>query len=210
MKDEYISIAEFAKRAGVSHQAIYKRLQLDLQPWLQVEDGKKALNIKALTLFENEKSATGCATMQPVAQPVAGDDLLRKTVEILEEELKTKNRMITELQNENRELSRELLDLSGKVGNSLQALTQSQLAERMIEGKKTTENRPDLQNELEDHKILLLEKTQQYEAEKQRGDRLQSRCDDMDESIKALEQELLEERERKLTLKERIFGKKEK
>lgn len=31
MKEEYISISEFAKRAGVSRQAVYKLLSTDLR-----------------------------------------------------------------------------------------------------------------------------------------------------------------------------------
>ena len=39
MKEEYISISEFAKRAGVSVQAVYKRLDKDIQPWLKELNG---------------------------------------------------------------------------------------------------------------------------------------------------------------------------
>lgn len=53
-KDEYISIAEFAERAGVSKQAVYKRLDIDCKPWLRVESGKKFINTKALKLFNNQ------------------------------------------------------------------------------------------------------------------------------------------------------------
>lgn len=87
MKDEYISISEFAKRAGVSHQAIYKRLDKDLQPWLQVADGKKSLNTKALEFFGSEKFATD-------STEVATIKMLQKTVELLENELSIKNEQI--------------------------------------------------------------------------------------------------------------------
>lgn len=50
---EYISIKEFAKRVGVTPQAVYKQLDNKLKPYCQVVDGKKALQIKALELFEN-------------------------------------------------------------------------------------------------------------------------------------------------------------
>lgn len=98
MKEEYISISEFAKRAGVSHQSIYKRLHKDLQPWLQEGAGGKKLNIKALDFFETEKSATGCATNCATdSTEVATIKLLQKTVELLEKELTLKNTEIAEL-----------------------------------------------------------------------------------------------------------------
>ena len=90
MKEQYISISEFARRAGVSHQAIYKRLDKDLQPWLQVADGKKSLNIKALELFEVEKSATDSTESATIK-------LLQRTVDMLEKELDLKNKEIEAL-----------------------------------------------------------------------------------------------------------------
>lgn len=89
MKDEYISISEFAKKAKVSHQAIYKRLDKDLQPWLQVANGKKMLNVKALDLFEKEKTATNSIEVATVG-------LLQKTIDILEKELEEKDKQIGE------------------------------------------------------------------------------------------------------------------
>jgi len=49
--DEYISIKDFAKQAGVSTQAIYQRLDKDLSKYLQVVGKKKKLSIKGLELF---------------------------------------------------------------------------------------------------------------------------------------------------------------
>lgn len=48
---EYITIAEFAERAGVTPQAVYKRLKTDLEPFLKVENGVKLLNADALELY---------------------------------------------------------------------------------------------------------------------------------------------------------------
>ena len=87
---EYISILEFAKRAGVSHQAIYKRLDKDLQPFAKVENRKKVINTKALELFEYEKPP-------PDATSVATVRILEKTVEMLQNELEIKNKQIEEL-----------------------------------------------------------------------------------------------------------------
>lgn len=51
-KDRYISIADFAKEAGVSKQAVYSRLKSqDLNKFIKLENGKKLINTKALELF---------------------------------------------------------------------------------------------------------------------------------------------------------------
>lgn len=113
MKEEYLSISEFAKRAGVSHQAIYKRLDGDLQPWLQVANGKKTLNIKALELFEQDKSATD-------STEVATIKLLQKTVDMLQKELDIKNEQI-----------KDLNDRLAETSQSLRAITHKELAEKI-------------------------------------------------------------------------------
>ena len=42
---EYISIADFAERAGVSKQAVYQRLNKSLKAYVKDVDGKKSINI---------------------------------------------------------------------------------------------------------------------------------------------------------------------
>lgn len=79
MKDEYISISEFAKRAGVSQQAVYKRLDKDLKPWLIIKENKKALNIKALDIFSGKTDST----------EVEKVELLKRTIEVLEKQNET-------------------------------------------------------------------------------------------------------------------------
>lgn len=51
-KDKYISIANFAKEAGVSKQAVYSRTKSqDLNKFIKLENGKKLINTKALEFF---------------------------------------------------------------------------------------------------------------------------------------------------------------
>ena len=50
-QDEYISIAEFAKRAGLTPQGVYKQLNNRLSTYVKVHNGKKRISIKALELF---------------------------------------------------------------------------------------------------------------------------------------------------------------
>lgn len=134
MKEEYISISEFAKRAGVSRQAVYKRIVNDLQAWTRVDNGKKTLNIKALQFFVNDDMSTDSTDLSTIK-------LLQNTIEILEKELGEKNREIEELRSENRRLTEQLFNLSGQVGSTLQALTQTQLADKIIEGQKLIEGK---------------------------------------------------------------------
>ncbi|MFV0391149.1 MAG: hypothetical protein ACK5KP_04580 [Paludibacteraceae bacterium] len=57
--NEYISVSEFAKRANVSKQSVYKRLNNKLTKYVKLIDGKKMLNIQGLKLYEQaEKKST--------------------------------------------------------------------------------------------------------------------------------------------------------
>ena len=104
---EYIPISEFAKRAGVSQQAIYKRLDKDLNPWLKVESKKKMLNVRALELFRPEQHSTGSPELATIM-------LLQKTVDMLEKELEIKNSQIEELNSRLKE-SYTLIDQQQKL-----------------------------------------------------------------------------------------------
>jgi DNA-binding transcriptional MerR regulator len=94
MKEEYISISEFAKRAGVSVQAVYKRLDKDIQPWLKELNGKKVLNIKALEVFKGEKTSTEVESTEALMRMVS---MLEKELEIKNEQIREQSRQISEL-----------------------------------------------------------------------------------------------------------------
>ncbi len=49
-----LSIADFAKAAGVSKVTIYKRLEADLAPYAGELNGKKAISKSALSLFNQQ------------------------------------------------------------------------------------------------------------------------------------------------------------
>ena len=52
MGEEYLTIKEFAAAAGVSEQAIYKRINKSLKPYAIVIDGKRKISIEG----EGEKA----------------------------------------------------------------------------------------------------------------------------------------------------------
>lgn len=103
---EYISIKEFAERAGVSTQAIYQRLAKDLQPYLQVEKGKKRLNIEALRLFnDKELKQVDCKENTNLQS-----EFLIKTLEVLREQLAEKDKQLEAAAAEKAELLARLKD----------------------------------------------------------------------------------------------------
>lgn len=93
-KDRYISIADLAKQAGVSKQAVYSRLKSpDLNKLVKLENGKKLINTKALELFNK-------SSFNQVEQGLESTE--REYIEFLKKQ-------IEELQRDKQELYR-LLD----------------------------------------------------------------------------------------------------
>lgn len=109
---EKISITEFAKRANVSRQSVYKRLtNIDdkLIKYVNTVDGKKMIDIQALEevygievdkeVDKNDKSeSTNCQENVNCDNPKNKiEDILLKQIEILQEEIKIKNDQIEQL-----------------------------------------------------------------------------------------------------------------
>ena len=101
-KDRYISIADFAKEAGVTKQAVYSRQKSqDLNKFIKLENGKKLINTKALELFN--KSSSQSSFNQSFNQVEQGlESTEREYIESLKKQ-------IEELQRDKQELYR-LLD----------------------------------------------------------------------------------------------------
>lgn len=89
MKDEYITVSEFAELAGVSVQAVYKRYSTEFK----VINGKKMLKKSALAEFGLNQN------LNQVESGLKADEALLRTVSMLEKELEVKNRQIESLTN---------------------------------------------------------------------------------------------------------------
>ena len=151
MRDEYISVKEFAKRAGVSVQSLYKRLNglnNPLNQYIKLVDNQKMLNISALEEIygieveqpiQPNHSTYSTFHSTPEQENETIIEILLKQSEMLKKELEMKNEQILSLQEENRKLSRELLELSGKISDTLQNITKTQLADKLIAGKDMLE-----------------------------------------------------------------------
>lgn len=91
-QNEYIGISEFAKRVKVSKQAIYQQLDKKLKPYLIVIDGKKRLNVKAISEVYDKQS-------EEIDKEVVQEEN-NKLIEILTQQLMEKDKQLTEKDNQ--------------------------------------------------------------------------------------------------------------
>lgn len=89
---DLMTVSELARAAGVTPQAVYKRLSTDLKPFVKVVDGKKRLFSKALELFTVNRSTT---VDNPVDNPFKDVvDVLRAQMELLQHQLDVKDQQL--------------------------------------------------------------------------------------------------------------------
>ena len=90
MGAEYLSIKDFAKRAGVSQQAIYKQVERKLNNYVKMVENQKMIDIRALQeVYGVEVEQPIQPIIQPVEQPI--QPLLQATIESLSKELERKS-----------------------------------------------------------------------------------------------------------------------
>lgn len=80
---ELISVKEYAKRNNISTQAVYKKLNNELKPFLEVKGKRKYIRVEE----QEEKQ-----------EPETQENKRDKAIELLEEQLKNKDKQIEELQ----------------------------------------------------------------------------------------------------------------
>lgn len=122
-KEQYISIAEFAERAGVNRSYIYKLLSTKLSTYCLQVDNQKKLNIKALELFNAEQ------VDNLVDKKETDGDTLRDLIEILQEQQKVLKKEL-DIKNE------QIRDLSQSNHQQLQLIDQQQKLQAISEAKR--------------------------------------------------------------------------
>lgn len=129
MKNDYIPIKEFADKVGVSTQAIYQRIEKDLQSYLKIENGKKLLNIKGLELFNIKESCKD--NLQEIDKQLY--NTLQDTLNVLKEQIEAKDKQLMEQrldyikQLEAKDLQIERLQKSNENNQILIAQTQERV-----------------------------------------------------------------------------------
>jgi paraquat-inducible protein B len=104
-QNDYITVAEYATRRGVSVSAVYKRLGGTLAKYVKIIDGKRYLSVEALVEegitppVEKVEEGLKNAEQTPPAIQVA--------LEALEKQLAEKDKQIARLQEEAAELRQE-------------------------------------------------------------------------------------------------------
>ena len=101
-KDKYISIADLAKQAGVSKQAVYSRLKSsqDLNKFIKLENGKKLINTKALELFNKSSSQSSFNQAEQGLESTEREyiEFLKKQIEELQRDKQELYRLLDQQQ----------------------------------------------------------------------------------------------------------------
>ena len=104
METEYLSIKDFAKRAGVSQQAIYKQVERKLNNYVKMVENQKMIDIRALQeVYGVEVEQPIQPKIEPVEQPIQPnfDSILsqnQQMIDMLKEQLEAKDKQIENLQ----------------------------------------------------------------------------------------------------------------
>lgn len=89
---EYITVSQYAEIKGISKQAVYKRLNNTLQPFLIVVESRKYIHINALTA---EEQARLFGVEQPFEQPLNNQN--QPTAEFWQRQIEEKDKTIESL-----------------------------------------------------------------------------------------------------------------
>lgn len=138
---QYITVAEFAAEAGVSRQAVYKRLASDLAPFTRTEAGKRLIDRAALDLFSPQEDPG-----QPQAEAQDKDreiERQREEIQDLRQQVKT---LQSHVMTQSTELTRladkltEILTQQGQLQENYQILLGQH--QKMLEGISAHFNAP--------------------------------------------------------------------
>ncbi|MBR6878415.1 MAG: hypothetical protein IKM95_03400, partial [Bacteroidales bacterium] len=137
-QEEYLSIAEFAKRVGLTPQGVYKQLNNRLSTYVKVHNGKKRISTKALELFlstdVNQVDKPFNNKFNNVYQPVDN-----QTIEILKEQLDIKDKQIEQLQQDLRTSREDLARLATELAKIADQGQHLQMQMMLPDGQQSTQ-----------------------------------------------------------------------
>lgn len=101
----YISVAEFARLKGVSQQAIYKKLNNTLNPYVVIVEGRKMLDATALELGGVEPTVKQQNQQNQSNQPLKGSTVENELKRLVEEQRATIEKLQKELEEARAQIS---------------------------------------------------------------------------------------------------------
>lgn len=148
MNKDYLTVKEFAVRIGITPQALYKRLNSDLKPYVLKVENKKYLKTSALQFFFNQSKDDKLKEneVENLVESEVERKKNTKTVELkdessavmalLREQLQTKDKQIEKLQI-------DLTDTRTQLSKIADQAQQLQLAQLKLLPHKENEERQD-------------------------------------------------------------------
>ena len=128
MDQQYLTVKQFAERAGVSTQRVYQLLTKSLQEFTKTEHGKKYRSIEGLRVFEKDPLQGLAKDLQSNLQGVASPEteILRETVEVLRRQLAIKDEQLAAKDKQIGDLTAALLSSQEQHKALTDALTTAQ------------------------------------------------------------------------------------
>ena len=111
--EKYISIKEFAEEAGVSIQAVYKRVDKNLKQFIKVENGRKVISTEAFGEFRLKESNNQV-------------EFLIKQIEIKDKQLSEKDKQLSEKDIQIAEKDRQIAEKDKQLNSLTDALINEQ------------------------------------------------------------------------------------
>ena len=114
MKDELLSVSDFAKKLNISVQAVYKQLNGKLKPYLTIVNGKKMLQVQALEALRDDSEIQPDANNILITSLQTQIQLLNEQIIDLKEQRQLKDDLIDKLTQQNSLYQAKQLNLSEK------------------------------------------------------------------------------------------------
>lgn len=142
---EYITVKEYATAKGITIQAVYKRLNKGLKPYLIMVEGQKCLKIEVLNSVELEKlnsvdklsTQLSTDSTQPIQPPES--EILKNQLAEKDKQIESLLRQLEEIQSQNKKLT-EQHDEFIKLISQSQYITATE-QQRLIEEKPKEETK---------------------------------------------------------------------
>lgn len=153
MNKEFLTVAEYAEIKGISKQRVYQLLNKGLKPFVQVVEGRKVIDIRALSAEELKPIEQGVDPHLNKGLNTNNQELevLQQALEILKGQLEVKDQQIAELQRENATKDRHIQEQATELARLLSQSQELQRNNQLLLAQKTqTESEPQPEPEVEE------------------------------------------------------------